>query len=173
MRGFLTASLLASTVAAVAPILTRRQNGGCTDRTDVTCCSDGLTSCALSEYCAIGSDGVPGCCTIGEVCVGPGGINTIGFTTAITNEITITSVSTIFDTNTIVNTLTSVIADPTYTPPVASTTENSHTSPNSTSAPSGNTTTFTPPLATGGAAGFGAAGVAPALGALIAAMAAL
>jgi hypothetical protein len=48
---------------------------GCISIAD-TCCPDGSGGCPLSQYCELGSNNQYGCCPIGEVCSGNGGVKT-------------------------------------------------------------------------------------------------
>jgi hypothetical protein len=47
---------------------------GCIATTD-TCCPDGSGSCPASKYCELGANNQYGCCPIGKVCYGNGGVN--------------------------------------------------------------------------------------------------
>lgn len=51
---------------------------GCIPRS-YTCCPRFSGGCEPGYYCRVGSDGVGGCCRIGRVCHGPGGISTIDY----------------------------------------------------------------------------------------------
>lgn len=98
-----------------------------------TCCSDG-SYCPAAQYCDIGSNGLGGCCTIGEVCTGNGGTSGSTFTQ--------TFVSTNTNTNTIPVITTST--PPGVTKPSTTSSTSSSVVVHSTTSTKSSTTTPTP-----------------------------
>ncbi|KAM6514011.1 hypothetical protein FALCPG4_015194 [Fusarium falciforme] len=100
MKLLLILSATGALAAADSPLLAPRQlvqvpcadlglktcGGGCI-RLSWTCCPGGQGGCPPQEYCDIGSDGEPICCPRGEVCQGPGGVNTDAHTYTRTDTI--------------------------------------------------------------------------------------
>ncbi|KAF3034417.1 hypothetical protein E8E12_005967 [Didymella heteroderae] len=80
---------------------------GCIDAT-WTCCPSGAGGCPPTAYCSLGSNGLYGCCPLGEDCEGDGGSRTTGG-----GIIVSVSTTTIIDdsTSTIIDDSTSTIVD--------------------------------------------------------------
>ncbi|KAJ9659521.1 hypothetical protein H2198_003096 [Neophaeococcomyces mojaviensis] len=95
---------------------------GCIE-TSYICCPDGSGGCPATDVCAVGANGLYGCCPIGVTCTGNGAIQTTAISIVTASTSTVSMVTTLYTTAT-----PSSLESVSHVPTTTSTTKPSPTS---------------------------------------------